>query len=508
MHGGGPKPVVKNKELQEWFMLYFQDSDHGIPELTFGGAAGNETYILRNLGFPAVIHTPYHDKVQAEIAPRSARRLTFARMESPEFPSINDGDPGVPRKYSYVFQVTPHRDSNGNLTEPKLSISGNPVQPRTAERVIFQFPNAKLSGTRWDRLEVRWENQVLEIPRNDIADAKGKPLFPDSVADEWAWFPVFQFASPIDPDGKTLKIRLVSPDAIKDVAVDTQAVLLGGLQRLAENLQPEYLRNVLKAAIAGQLKALNTLKYYELSGVVSGAALNELRGLFQSGEVRHIGINREELIKITSQHTSDYYVWPASVVSEEDAFIIYKRAEKLVEKFECDSLYVHDLELDLLLIRTRSGVEAPSDRELERHRQAMLLAKIAVPITLLRRAGVQERAIWDFILSGASLLALLPFAEQYSKMSADPDAALDSLLTKGYWRNSDGIAVVVAPTIHVELPEGVSLSGAGDMCFAVRAAAISDPAFMGEPAASESAGATSPHQKHARSRGKARIGRH
>jgi len=178
MQGVGPKPVVKNSALQAWLIGYFQNPKHGNAELTFGGAAGNETHILRNLGFLVLLQTPYHDKVQAAIAPRCAMRLVFTHGGPPKpFPSINDGDSGVPRKYSFVFQVTPERDPNGVLVGPKLEIRpGETILPRKAERVIFQFPNPKLAGTRWECLEVRWENQLVEIPRNDIKDEKGKAL--------------------------------------------------------------------------------------------------------------------------------------------------------------------------------------------------------------------------------------------------------------------------------------------------------------------------------------------
>jgi len=212
--------------------------------------------------------------------------------------------------------------------------------------------------------------------------------------------------------------------------------------------------------------------------VESAAVLNELKALFARAGIRDLGINREELVQITSQHGSPYFAWPKPSVPDR-AFVVYKRGERLFVGLGLHTLYIHDLEMDILLRKNLpEETEQQTRSALEKHRQAMLLAKAAVPAALLRRAGVN--VAWDFVLSGPSLLTVLSFADEYANMIAATisgvarDDVFTTILENGYYYNpqKDGISVVVAPAIQVDFPEAVGLAGAGDMSFAVHAADV------------------------------------
>jgi hypothetical protein len=105
----------------------------------------------------------------------------------------------------------------------------------------------------------------------------------------------------------------------------------------------------------------------------------------------------------------------------------------------------------------------------------MLLAKAAMPAVLIQRAKAPQD--WELVLSTESLAALLAFAKDYSALvaSAVPtvnrDAVLSAVLTNSYYYpGENNVSVAVAPAIYVDFPSAVSLSGAGDMCFAAREA--------------------------------------
>ena len=104
----------------------------------------------------------------------------------------------------------------------------------------------------------------------------------------------------------------------------------------------------------------------------------------------------------------------------------------------------------------------------------MLLAKAALPAVLFARARAAHS--WDLLFSTESLATLLAFAKDYSAMfpPAQRSVVEKDLLTQGYcYPGADNVSVVVTPTLYVDFPQAVSLSGAGDKCFAVHGAMAS-----------------------------------
>jgi hypothetical protein len=257
-----------------------------------------------------------------------------------------------------------------------------------------------------------------------------------------------------------------------------QVVLLGGIQMLAQTVFTESLSQLLRAALIAQLQTFGsqgTALHLELSGVASGQALTQLSQLCQEAGIWHISTNREELVQMTSEFGSAYFVSPRPIVPE-SPFTIYWRAEQLLNRLKLHTYYIHDQELDILVRRNQPD-ETPeiTEQALRQHRQAMLLAKAAVPATLIERAGAEQE--WSLALSTPSLTALLSFTDEYTAYltaitGTEKQTMVEHLLHTGYYRHPDpqqGLSVVVTPTIFVDFSQQVSLSGAGDMGFATQA---------------------------------------
>ena len=322
----------------------------------------------------------------------------------------------------------------------------------------------------WWVAEVRRHDQFAEWVFKGFSDR------------DWPWFPVFQHQPHVDADG-VLTINLTDADEVRDVAGDVSLALLGGIQALGKTVLTESITKLLRQALISQLQALasqGATLHFELSGVTSGKDLEKLQTLFKESGIRHISINREELVQITSEPGSPYFVWPKPYAPE-NAMGIYLRAQRFLIEFDVETCYVHDVEMDILVLRNTDGADASAS--LQRHRQAMLLAKAAVPEALIRRSARPSdtpKGDWPLILSSTSFTALLGFARDYAEYLAgklneevNKPFVENAILQKGFFQppaSSKEVAVVVAPGIYVELGPDVSMTGAGDMCFAVHAA--------------------------------------
>ena len=484
----GLKPIVLNTDLQDFLINYFEGKKD-IPNRSLGGASGNETYILRQLGLNILLHTPFHcyDKVKWKKLPGNVTLLIFDLK--------NAGGDSFARRLGFIFQFALSQEDENDIKKPALEFDGNKYQPTRSDRVIFKLPNyRKIDKVSWQKLCVKWKgcesikwdaNNIDWDPINkswsidiekDVVQPCGAKAFESFSDYDWPWMPAFQYPPEFDIESGILTIQLATADDIKQYISDykIQSVLLDGLQRLGDVLYTEALTEFVRKALIAQLKPLLSFPiHFELSGVASADILESLKKLFQEANIKHIGINREELVQITGQYKSPYFAWPRPTI-DENAFAIYKRAEHFVKVFGCETLYVHDLELDILLL---NGIPDEDGSSIcEKHRQAMLLAKVGVPTALFRRADLHEGI--DMVLSGPSLLTLISFSDEFAKMKSSLlpldkqkksfKDIFESFLLNGYYLDQkDEISVVVAPAVHVDLPDQVSLSGAGDMCFAV-----------------------------------------
>jgi ADP-dependent phosphofructokinase/glucokinase len=262
---------------------------------------------------------------------------------------------------------------------------------------------------------------------------------------------------------------------LAEVANDTWVVLLGGIEKLTGLCFTSEVTEFLQTAFIAQIREFSTRNiqiHLELSGWISGDRLTILRKLLLSASVMHIGMNRDQLSDITSESGSEYYVFGRQGHFE-GPIDVYTRGAELLRRLRLETLYVHDSQLDMCLIRSDRGGDGVPQELLARHRQAMLFAKAAVPAAIVARSGAG--VLWEMVFSTESLAAFIVFSRQYAALVAPSDGTQqevvqEAMLTHGYYRDPvRGILVVIAPTVYVEFPPTVDLVGAGDMSFAARA---------------------------------------
>ncbi len=445
MQGASPKPVVRNRELQDRLADWFKDAPRSL-----GGAAANKAAVLGEMGFPVWVHCPYNNQEQARAAPTPLERLVYSKSNGTwdRHQMCSNHDENVPHRSSYIFVVAPQAHTNG----PVVTLQRQEFRPCRADRLILQLPYPRLAGADWDSVEIRGATSG-SVPTTLSRAAHFAGLGPG----DWPWFPLFQSTK---LDGTTIRVCLRSSDEMAKLNDNIRTVLLGGFQALVGK---EDWKQELRKALTAQLAALKAPKCYELYGVTKPTDLDILKELFNNSGVYLVSMNREDLMAATRQRGSHYLAWEGGF-GREDTYCRYLRAKKFKEEFECPALYVHDLELDLLLVS-----DAKEPALLERYRQAMLSAKVVVPAMLLLRAGLLADVRWDLRLSDVSLLNLVDFADRYA---AGDKQIFRELLENGFHHNVGGVSPVIAPAVYVEFPEGVSLTGAGDMCFAVLAAML------------------------------------
>lgn len=503
MNREGLKPAVLSVELQQWIIDYFGTR----AAKTLGGAAGNETYILheigQELGLSALVHMPYNHQQQAQTVPPGIKRLVFDKTEPTQPFRMLQEDSSLddPRRFSFVLQLTPTRNEDEGIYQPFLRVGDKIIQPKLSDRVIFRIANPRTDkAIKWRKLRVVWDARgdepvnpltvgdpstllwndqtgqwILEIARE--AQIDGEAVFKGFLDHDWPYLPLFQHPPTVDTDG-TLHIELASAKQLEMVADKVQVVLLGAIQMLGQTVFTPALTKLLRLALTTQLQAFRAKSvslHLELSSVASKDVLVELAALCREAGIEHISTNREELIQMTSEFGSTVLVSPRPIVPE-SSFNYYWRAQHLLKTLELCTYYIHDLELDILIRRNFSDEDPTvAEQVLSQHRQAMLFAKAAVPAVLNRRAGATEGQY--LTLSPQSLATLLAFANEYALYveatlkDVEKETVLRQVLTKGYYYHPDlDVSVVVAPTVYVEFDQKVGMAGAGDMCFAVQAA--------------------------------------
>jgi len=489
MRTEGLKPAIKNPQLQGWVIDFFRVAE--MVSRTMGGAAGNEAFILRLLGHDVIMHMPFHHKDQASIAPAGAKRLVF-RADEVAFDDIGQGDPSDPCRWSFILQLTPEV-KDGHIVGPTFKVNGSVVRPYGADRCILRIPNPRTehAGT-WETLRVIWpgpsdQNWPATTPagKHEIKWDVGENYWyveldrenlQELLPNDWPYLPVFACAPSLSDDKKRLDIRLAEETRMRDVAATVRTALFGGIQALGKTFLSEPLTVLLRAAIVAQLNALSSegvALHLELSGVDSEQTLDELSRILHLSGLRNLSLNREELTRITSTLGSKYFTSDRPSAPEHP-FSVYLRAEGLLNSLDVDTLYVHDLQLDILLVRRKSIDPSDPSSHLERHRDAMFLANAAVPLALFLRA--KEPLSWRLVLSTESLVALSRFATRYAELltavddGANANDVVSSVLQHGFY--DDGhreVIAIAAPSVYVDLPSTVSLNGAGDMKYAVRA---------------------------------------
>ncbi len=480
---------------------------------TLGGAAGNQAYLYRQMGFKTLVHIPYHSSKQAAIFPDCAERLIFNQEGGHIESAKASGKSGDPRRASFVMNLM-----SENGLWPRLNLHKVIEQDRlSADRVIFVKPEPFVDPAKpWKKIRVcwkadknyrwsdkqnspDWDNDAscwyVETDKSSISD----PLWSNS--EFWPIFYLFQHEYEYDAAEEIISIELVNYDELKPFAEQMRSAMLGGIDQMGKIVFNEKLTSLLREALTNQLKALadagaNTR--FEISKFLDGKTLDNLQPIFQKGKLKGIGINRQDLYQITSEYGSPYSIWISPKPGERNIGV-YLRAKHLAKKLDVPSVFVHDPGLDILITKNRTDKpgEKETDKEeikLQRHRQAMLLSSSAVPEALYRRAN--RTSDWSLVLSKQSMYQLLLFAKEYAKLKVSEmklrtvstmeeeknirhelrKAIEKSIREKGYWRTEKvrDFSVVVAPTILLRLPSEVTLAGAGDMKTAAQKALASE----------------------------------
>ncbi len=534
MRRAGLKPAIADERLQDFLHSFMEGripvgdipgDDNGAwkerltkiltehyqkrekPKTTLGGAAGNQAFLFREMGFQALIHMPYHHENQAQegVAPRCAKRLVLGK-NGPAEKSISEGDPNDPRRLSFVFNLIP---KDGKYPTLKIGNLTQTVTRKQPDRVIFRKPRPikeKQAGSarnsKWKTLRVVWKGKgvaswkrsknkwmtpgwddkqeywSVEIGR-DEKDKNGDPIFKEWNDEEWPLFYLFQYPAKFDRKTRTLTIELADPGDLQPIVGKIRTAILGGIDQMGFTVLTPALTALLREALPQQLKTFSDAGVkmnFEIARPIPGETLDNLKELFNKGGLKSVSVNREELSQITSEYGSTYYAWAPPAPSERQ-LAIYRRAVHLGDKMDMGTVFVHDPGLDILIRRNEkekppTGQPDSDEEALTRHRQSLLLAKAAVPEAFYRRA--EEKSEWHLVLSKQSLYELLIFAKDYAEMAASEysterrkkiRAEIEkSIIEKGYWRTEgkNSFSVVVSPTIFLELPPTVNMAGAGD----------------------------------------------
>ena len=479
----GMKPIVVGRDLQTWLLGYFRE----VAEHRFlGGAAVNEASVLGALGFPVLVYTPLIGSTDRIASSGRVRPLRFGLDGSAPVPRpLEVAEELCAERHGLSLNLIPDLDGDGNIVGPSIRLGALQARPHSArpDRVMFSLPSPRLQNPKpWRRLRILWpchsegehplggrfHDKELSACRIDVNRSSE---YDDS---DCPWFPLFQRAPRYLSDVQTIVFELASCQELAEAAKATNVVLLGGIEKLTTVCFTTELTEFLQAAFVVQVRefsARGVQIHFELSGSISGDRLTVLRKLLLLAGVRYMSMNRDQLHEITSEFGSEYFVFGRHDHSA-NAIDVYIRAAQLLRTLRLESLYVHDAQLDMCVLRSDSrGSMAPE--LLARYRQAMLFAKATVPAAIVARSGVAVS--WKMVFSTESLAAFVVFARQYAALVAasggsHQESIQESMLTSGYCLDPIlGVWVVIAPTIYVEFPPAVDLVGAGDMSFAARA---------------------------------------
>jgi ADP-dependent phosphofructokinase/glucokinase len=169
-----------------------------------------------------------------------------------------------------------------------------------------------------------------------------------------------------------------------------------------------------------------------------------------------------------------YFSFPAPTIWPESPYQRYQRALHFARTFNLEWLYVHSEDLNLVVRR-----DASKD-ELSDQRDALLLAKLAVPKAIVVRSlPAEEVPKWEAkvvpTLAEKGFISLILFAYEYAQAEAANEDQFEkifrSLVLKGYHCRQPGeeepYSVIAVPVVWPEMPDNINTVGAGDMSSAL-----------------------------------------
>jgi hypothetical protein len=455
-----------------------------------GGQAGNILWLWHCIQRKAIAYVPYLSKKVMEFD---------HELPDIEITKFQDGNI-IHRRLGEATDLTGMREKN--TKQPVSAPSGGSVIVfGGGQRLIYMFKGMidldikSPEEMPWDRVRF-------------VDDANDWEMILEREASDMKW-PQINLFCDCYIDDKTLVIRLINEEELKEAFGEVDFAILGGMDSIFFDKwltkQPSlstYLRGVAKR----QLKALRSCGVrigVELSrapgveyalflqelcreGLVVAAGINgidELPDLVHKNwrdgnglndlwlnpeEMRRSGYNNEILAE--AQKTAKKTKAEAKSSGRYFEYVTYLRAKKLAEALGVRTLYVHTVTLDFILRRD-------ADPGALLHAQlGDMMGKGLVIAALLKRAygkgwfeHLNERM--PPAVKPEAMAKLAQFARDFEAYEHVPGAE-DRLFRSGYWlapaRDQYSLAVVPVmwPDVsEAELPSDLNPTGSGDMTF-------------------------------------------
>jgi hypothetical protein len=450
---------------------------------TLGGASGNMCYVLRHLGLEVVAGWLYHPEPVANASPYCLQRLIPKPGAKEEVPAWRKGiyipapnqvrDDPVRRSVSFEFPQ--------GMTIKKSD--GSEIKATGKNRVIYQVPVHRSSESRG------WSEMVLRVPAPgggtvdltlDREKIKDKEVLDD---DGWPFLPLF---ASWQAQGGQLIIEVTDDETMRQIGEQIDYFILAGAHALGLELMriPLRVRGAASGPSLGSVIKHHLIRQLQVladCGVVIHTEIPSMTpdvfdqvGDVIRGRVRSIGLNDDDLLKVTGEDEdrgTRFFYAPLSRDEQDKArryltvFRRSQRAEHLARELDVDQLYVHGNDVDV--IKRRRATRGAIWHELE----ANLLAKAAIVLALMQR--VDTVVPFSPILTVEGLRGFLQFAMDLAQQRYPDDAGrrrrlFEDILDCKYVfeRNPEAYSVIVTPVLWPDQPPEVT-AGAGDMTSSV-----------------------------------------
>lgn len=471
----------KSVEAEKHFL-----SKLGGYEPVLGGQAGNILWLWHHIGATAIAYVPYISEYFVNLSGKfqELQDLQVLRFEdnSNDTKKLNEIDPDA-----LINGICPKEAPSG----------GSVIIVKDGRRLIYQFRGMRVlkmesaQDMKWDEVQFSYKGKTIgTINRDDKEDMT------------WPSVPLFCECS---IEERVLRIKLIEDidleNAIKG-KVDSAAI--GGMNAIFSDnwlkKDPE-LQGRLLAILESQLRVLKRCGIsiaVEISGFPEREYADLIKRLCQEDIILALGINGIDELPDTvgkkmleKNQLYDFWLDPESLPDElcEEAkdpkkqgkhfeYITYRRAMKLAEATGVRTLYVHTMDLDVILRKD-------ADRgALHRAQMADIMGKGMVIEALLDRQypnGLPEELNKAMIpiISPMTITKLIRFATDFECYTARDSR--DRLLNSGCWiaPSHDEYSVAVVPVMwpHItetqesrgnntkELFGRLNTTGAGDMTF-------------------------------------------
>lgn len=456
------KPPLLTSEIINQLLDYIE-SNHDSKSIVrmLGGASGNMAYVLTNLGIDIAVHWPYHPEVLAKIC------------QKPHFDRLTiDGEQAI---VSTAGQGATYNDGGEHKPHPTrcsicvqypegLEIMSRPqIISKDTDRVIYRILEHQNDDRGWEEITLKNENESVHIkkPSEKLGD-RGWPLFP--MFGSWR------------VENKTLVFEVAGKEVMEKIGDDFDYVLLTGLQALDSELLDDKARAFIESELGKQLEVLKlkgTILHTEMGPTDTQKGMTAISRLIKK-HIISVGLNHEELHKITSNKAYDAALQYPDAASLEALPSIYarcKRAKHLAAYLSLDELYVHGNDVDLIL---RKGVPRGA---IWQEIGAALFAKGALFGALLLRSQPVD---WYRILSekvapvllSDGFIALFEFAAAISQeifphgdQTNQREKLFKHIVRSGYYypkKYPDEYALMVVPVMWPKVSGNLSTAGAGD----------------------------------------------